>query len=102
MRPPLAQPIAIELRHLGAREDDLARRLAALDDAPELKGEVLAAFIGGQAVAALSLGDRRVVANPFVPTAEAVALLQVRAAQLSSDGPRRLRRRVLPRPAYNS
>jgi hypothetical protein len=32
-----------------------------------------------QAVAALSLSDQRVVANPFVPTGDAVALLRLRA-----------------------
>jgi hypothetical protein len=101
MTPQTAQPIAIELRLLGAREDHLARRLAALDDAPELEGQILAALIGGQAVAALSLSDGRVVANPFVPTSEAVALLQLRAAQLSANGRRRRRRRSLPRLVYS-
>lgn len=81
---------AIELRLLRTHEAHLVRRLAALDDAPELDGQVLVALMGGQAVAALSLRDRRVVANPFVPTSEAVALLRLRVAQLSEG-----RRRVL-------
>jgi hypothetical protein len=75
---------AIELRLLCAREAYLVHRLAALDDAPDLDGQVLVAIIDGQGVAALSLNDERVVANPFIPTAEAVALLRVRAAQLSN------------------
>jgi hypothetical protein len=79
---------AIELRLLCTHEAWLVRRLAALDDAPPLHGQVLVAVIGGQAVAALSLCDQRAVANPFIPTAEAVALLRLRAAQLS-DAPRR-------------
>ena len=98
----IEQPIAIELRLLGADERQLARRLAALDDAPELDGEVLVALVGGRAVAALSLADRRVVADPFVPNTEPVALLQLRAAQLSVAGRRRARRVLRPRLAYNS
>jgi hypothetical protein len=74
---------AIELRLLGTHEARLVRRLAALDDAPALDGQILVALIGGQAVAALSLADQRVVANPFLPTAEPVALLRLRAEQLA-------------------
>jgi hypothetical protein len=98
----IEEPVAIELRLLGAHEGHLARRLAALDDAPGLEGEVLVALIGGRAVAALSLADRRVVADPFIPTTEPVALLQLRAAQLSATGPRRVRRVLRPRLAYNA
>jgi hypothetical protein len=85
---------AIELRLLATHEARLVRRLAVLDEAPELRGQVLVALIGGQAVAALSLADHRVVANPFVPTAAAVALLRLRAAQLT---PERARTRRLAR-----
>jgi hypothetical protein len=82
---------AVELRLLCTHEGWLVRRLAALDDAPALEGQVLVALIGGQAVAALSLRDQRVVANPFIPTSGAVALLRLRAQQVS-DEPRRARR----------
>lgn len=71
-------------------DDALAvRRLAALDDAPPLARPVLVAFLDGQAVAAVSLVDERTVANPFLPTADVVALLSLRARQL--------RRRDTPR-----
>jgi hypothetical protein len=40
-------------------------------------------------VVALSLGDGAIIANPFVPTADVIALLRVRALQLSSNPPRR-------------
>ncbi len=75
-------------------DDALAvRRLAALDDAPPLRGEVLLALVDGEAVAAMSLSDGRVVANPFLPTAETVTLLSLRASQLSGrPAPRRLAR----------
>jgi hypothetical protein len=82
----------IELRLAHADDAEVVNRLAALDSAPELTGQVLIALIDGEAVAGLSLPDRRVVANPFVATNEAVALLRLRAEHLSitPGGRRRL------------
>ncbi len=79
--------IALRLAH----PDDalVVRRLAALDDAPPLPGQVLIALLDGEPVAAASLSDGRTVANPFLPTADVVALLSMRARQL--------RRRDTPR-----
>ena len=89
---------SVELRLARAHEAHSVRRLAALDDAPELEGQVLLALTNGEAIAGLSLRDRRVVANPFVPTREAVGLLRVRAEQLSPAGARRwLGRTLRPR-----
>jgi hypothetical protein len=85
----------VALRLAVADEADVIRRLADLDDAPVLEGQVLLALIDGQAVAALSLRDGRVVANPFLPTAETVALLRLRAEQLSGESPRRRLRGIL-------
>jgi len=88
-------PGSVELRAAQPRDGDALRRLAALDDAPELEGRVLVAMLGGEPVAALSLDDGRVVANPFVATAEAAALLRLRAGQVA---PARARRRLrIPR-----
>ena len=70
-------------------EDPDIRRLADLDDSRPLEGEVLLALVDGEAVAALSLDDGRVVANPFVPTADTVRLLSLRASQLARWRPRR-------------
>lgn len=81
---PAGYASAIELRLLGAHQSHLVHRLAVLDDAPDLEGSVLVAIIDGRDVAALSLDDQRVVADPFVPTSDAVALLRHRAAQLSN------------------
>ncbi len=59
---------------------DLAR-LAALDSATPLRGDVLLAETRGRPVAALSLVDGRAVADPFTPTAPALAALRaLRAA----------------------
>lgn len=79
-----------------ARDDDApaVRRLAALDDAPPLHGRVLLALVDDVAVAATSLDDGRVVANPFLPTAETVSLLSMRASQLSEHPARRRRPRL--------
>lgn len=86
----------VELRLAGGDEADVVRRLAALDDARELEGPVLLALLDGDAVAGLSLTDRRVVANPFVSADQAVALLRLRAEHLSR-GPGRRRLPRLPR-----
>ena len=51
-------------------------RLAALDSARPLEGEVLLAYAGGDVRAALSLESGRVVADPFYPSAELVELLR--------------------------
>jgi hypothetical protein len=79
----------------------LLRRLADLDDAAPLDAPVLLAFEDGEPVAAASLSDGRAVADPFRPTADAVALLELRARQLRGpqtvDGWRR-RRRAAQRP----
>jgi hypothetical protein len=88
---------AVELRPARAADADVVRQLAELDDAAELEGPVLLAVVGSRAVAAIALDDGRVVADPFVPTAHAVALLRVRARHLSHGSARRRRRIRLPR-----
>lgn len=78
-----AQTIALRLAQ--SDEQPAVRRLAALDDAPELGGEVLLALVDGEPVAALSLSDGRVVADPFRFTEEAVGLLALRFQHLSGE-----------------
>jgi hypothetical protein len=72
----------LAIRLARADEDPALRRLAELDDAPPLHGDVLIALVDGEAVAAASLSDGRAVANPFLPTADLVAMLSLRARQL--------------------
>jgi hypothetical protein len=55
--------------------DDL-RRLAALDSAPPLTGDVMLAFAAGDVRAAVSVDDGRAVADPFYPSGELVELLR--------------------------
>ena len=78
----------------------MVRRLAALDDAPVLEGQSLLALIDGEAVAALSLEDGRVVSNPFVRTEDAVALLNLRAEHLKGVSRRRRWWRPALRPRF--
>ena len=61
-----------------ARSDDRRelRRLALLDSAEPLEGDVLLGRIDGELRAALSLRDGRVVANPFERTAQIVRVLK--------------------------
>jgi hypothetical protein len=68
-------------------------RLAALDSARPLAGEVLLAYAGGEVRAALELETGRSVADPFWPSADLVELLRAAAG----TAPRRRAERVLAR-----
>ena len=91
-----ASTASIELRLARADESPVLHRLAQLDDAPDLDGDALMALIDGDPIAALSLSDRRVVANPFVRTEHAVSLLRIQADHLFGRRERR-RLRGIPR-----
>ena len=77
-------PVALRPAHEG--DHGAVVRLAELDSRPAPTGDVLLALVDDQPVAALSLADGSVVADPFAPSAGAVELLQVRAERL--DAPR--------------
>jgi hypothetical protein len=65
--------------------DDVAlRRLAQLDSSRPLSGQILIGEIGGVPAAALSLTDRRTIADPFVGTTHLVAAMRSRAIGLSA------------------
>jgi hypothetical protein len=85
----------IELRLVQSGHDAAASQLAALDDAAELEGPALVAFMDGDPVAATSLCDGRVVADPFVATTEAVSLLRLRAEHLAGRPSHRSLRNIL-------
>ena len=90
-------PRVVALRQAQADDARALEILAELDEEPELSGETLLALIDGDAVAAMSLEDGRVVANPFVATREAVSLLKLRARHLVGLKVRQPRRRWRPR-----
>ena len=87
MAPAGTRPVLIRM----ARDGDLPRLwdLAELDSARPLSGPALVALVDDEAWAAVSLEDSRVIADPFRPTASALALLRVRAAQLLGERPAR-------------
>jgi hypothetical protein len=72
---------------MAAPEDARAlRRLAELDSAAPLTGRILLAELDGALVAAASLTDGAVIADPFTPSAYAVRMLTVRRYQLTRRG----------------
>jgi hypothetical protein len=85
----------IALRLAQPDEGAIVTRLAALDDQPVLAGRVVLAVADGEPIAALSLTDGRVVANPFVRTTDAVELLRLREQHLRGVETRRGWRAVL-------
>jgi hypothetical protein len=70
-------------RSVSADELELGR-LAALDSASPPRGPALIAEADSRMLAALPLGAGRAIADPFEPTAELVALLELRRAQIDS------------------
>jgi hypothetical protein len=84
----------IALRTATDRDATILDKLAALDSAPPLHAPAVVALVDGRPVAAASLSDARVVADPFMPTADVVELLQARVAATASaeTRSRRIRR----------
>lgn len=77
------------------------RRLAELESARPLAGEILIALEGREPLAALSRADGRIVADPFRFSADLVELLELRSGQLArAEAEQRARPRgtTVPRP----
>jgi hypothetical protein len=75
---------SVTLRRLdtaGADREAL-KRLVQLDSSEPLDGRVLGAEVEGKLLAAISLDDGVLVADPFSRTDELRAMLELRAAQL--------------------
>jgi hypothetical protein len=89
-KPPMTltdQP-TIVIRAATAADGPVLTRLAALDSKRVPFGPTLIAEMDGEPVAAMSLRDGEVVADPFVRTAELVRLLQVHAAAVADTSER--------------
>jgi hypothetical protein len=86
----------ITVRNAVAADLSELARLAELDSATPPRGPALVAEADSRMLAALPLGSGRPIADPFEPTAEIVALLQLRAEQLAEAdrGGRRLVERL--------
>ena len=94
--------IQFTVRALHEADRPAIERLAGRDTATMPAGDALGAEINGELVAAISLTDGSVIADPFRPTTSAIELLRLRAEQLGVSGNRRrlprLRRRgAVPR-----
>jgi hypothetical protein len=81
---------SVIIRLASCEDGELLEHLAALDSARRPVGPVLIAERDGHPVAALALSDDRPIADPFLPTADVVELLRLRARQVQPAGERRL------------
>ena len=72
----------VTIRELAGGDEISLRELVERDTARGLGGDVVGAERGGRLMAAISLTSGDVVADPFHPTADLVALLRVRAGQV--------------------
>jgi hypothetical protein len=80
----------ITVRRSASGDEAALARLASLDSARPPRGPALVAEADSRMLAALPLGSGRAIADPFEPTAELVALLELRRAQIGSpDGDER-------------
>ncbi len=93
--PLTSTPATVAIRAARGSDGPALARLAALDSRRPLTGALLVAERDGALAAALSLDTGEHVADPFLPTADLVELLRVRAAALAPAAPRRARRRRL-------
>ena len=85
----------ISIRRAVAADLSQLERLAALDSASPPRGPALVAEADSRMLAALPLGSGRPIADPFEPTAELVALLELRRSQMDrADSPAPARRRL--------
>jgi hypothetical protein len=73
---------ALVIRSASVADRGALQRLAMLDSAPQPHGPMLVAERDGLLVAAVPLGSGRAIADPFVPSADIVGLLEYRRAQL--------------------
>jgi hypothetical protein len=85
---PLTAP-TITIRPAYADDAQALTRLAVLDSAQLPAEPLLLAEADGELRAALSLADGSVIADPFAPTAQLVALLRTHAARIDPGLTRR-------------
>jgi hypothetical protein len=85
---------SLVLRPATSADTSELERLAALDSARPLDGDILLAYAGGELRAALSVDSGRHVADPFWPTADLVELLEAAAGDRPRRRLGRLRRRA--------
>jgi hypothetical protein len=77
-----APEVPVTVRGATASDGPALVHIADLDSSSVPMSPMLVGERGPRVVAALSLRDGAVIANPFVPTADIVALLRLRSRQL--------------------
>ncbi len=73
----------VVIRSARVSDSRALRELADLDSGRMPTGDALVAEVGGRVVAAVDVATGRALADPFVPTADIVGLLQMRLRQLA-------------------
>jgi hypothetical protein len=76
----------VTVRRSASGDEAALARLASLDSASPPRGPALIAEVDSRMLAALPLGAGRAIADPFEPTAELVALLELRRTQIAAAG----------------
>jgi len=94
--PTITTAPSVLIRAARGSDGPALNRLAVLDSAEMPAGDLLVAEVGDAIVAARSLADGTVIADPFSRTSDVLALLEVHAATLRAR-PRRLQRRLTHR-----
>jgi hypothetical protein len=85
----------VTVRRSTSGDESALARLATLDSASPPRGPALIAEADSRMLAALPLGSGRPIADPFEPTAELVAVLELRRKQIeSAEGVSRRRGRL--------
>ena len=77
---PLTTAPSVLIRAARGSDGPALEDLAALDSAPVPTGSLLLAESDGRLVAAIGSARGEAIADPFIPTADVVALLQLRSA----------------------
>jgi hypothetical protein len=75
----------IAFRAATADDDHVLDDLAALDSQRPLDRPAVIAIVDGAAVAAISLRDGQIVADPFTRTEDVVVMLRARVAALAAQ-----------------
>jgi hypothetical protein len=79
-----ASTAILAIRPATAADAGALIRLSALDSRPVPHGDVLLAIVDGEPVAAVEVQTGAVVADPFMPTADLVDPLHLRASRLQA------------------
>ena len=87
----------IAFRSATADDDRVLRDLSELDSSSPVQRPAVLAIVDGDAVAAVSLSDGRIVADPFTRTEDVVTMLRARVAALAAERARARRPAGVPR-----